>query len=164
MRIVFPLLAAALLACGGSSDPVPSADGEPNDTLGQATALTLGTPVVATISAPSTPSTTPNPPTPGDVDYYWFTVPPGGATVRFQTFDQGGVACDPVNEMVDTYVNVYDTAGSLVTWVDDGFAPYCEDFTVALAAGKNYVAIGGWPPASPNPWAPFTYTLKVTIP
>lgn len=140
------LLAAALSACsGGGGDQTPASD-EPNDTIAQATALTPGTPVIATISTES------------DVDWYKFTVPAGGANVRFQTFDEGGVTCDPNHGAVDPFIDVYDAATTFVAHDDDGgVPPFCEDLTVALPAGTNYVKVGGYPPV------PFNYMLKVTI-
>ncbi len=148
-------LATLLAACsgggGGGGDgggtPQATPEAEVNDTRAQANALTVGTPVKGTISAAS------------DVDWYAFTVPAGGANVRFQTFDAGGTACDPQHGGVDPFIEVYDAAGTFVDGADDnGLQPWCEDLTVALAAGTNYVMVGGWIPV------PFDYTLKVTIP
>jgi hypothetical protein len=119
--------------------------GEPNDTIGQATPMTVGTPIVGTISTES------------DRDVYSFTLPDGGATVRIRTFDGGGVDCDPTNEAVDTKIVVYDAAGAIVATSDDTPSLWCEDFAVALAAGTSYVEVGGWPPV------PFVYTLDVRV-
>jgi hypothetical protein len=141
------LLATALAACssGGGGDKAPTSD-EPNDTIAQATALTPGTPIIATISAES------------DSDFYKFTVPAGGGNVRFQTFDEGGVTCDPNHGAVDPFIEVYDAASTFLAANDDGgVLPFCEDLTVALPAGTSYVKVGGWPPV------PFNYLLKVTI-
>lgn len=139
---------ALLAACsGGGSDgpPPPPNPGEPNETFAQATQISIGTPVVATISAQFEP------------DYYKFTVPPGGANVRFQTFDSGGTACDPVNGRVDPFIDVFDGAQiSRGSDDDGGLPPWCEDLTVALPAGTNYVLVSGWNPT------PFVYTLKLT--
>lgn len=150
MRKILALVAAALVsACSGSSNDGAGGNanpGEPNDTIAQATQMALGTPIVGAISTPS------------DLDVHKLTVPTGGATVRIQTFDQGGVDCDPIDESVDTKVVVYDAAGSEVARSDDSGLIWCEDFEVALAAGTNYVEVSGWPPI------PFTYTLKVGIP
>jgi hypothetical protein len=145
-RTFLPLLAITLAACGSASSPAPVDPGEPNDTLAQAIALTIGTAATAVVSTAT------------DVDFYWFEVPAGGATVRLRTFDKGGTRCDPSGQAVDPYLEVYDGAGTLVGRDDDSVFSYCEDFTVALSAGKNYVKVGGWPPV------PFTYTLLVTIP
>jgi hypothetical protein len=119
--------------------------------MGTATQLTIGTAIQATISSGT------------EHDYYKFTVPAGGATVRVQTFDQGGTVCDPTNETVDTIVFVYDSSGALVDWFDDTtvnkvWQSWCEDFTVALPEGTNYLDVQGYPPT------PFVYTVKVTIP
>jgi hypothetical protein len=151
MKKIFAiLLAAGLAACSGGGDDdgatVTPSNGEPNDTMAQATLLTLDTPVSGTISARS------------DVDFYKFTVPAGGATVRFQTFDSGGTQCDPNFGNVDPFLEVYDPTQVFVDGDDDSFAPFCEDFSVALPAGLNYVMVGGWEPV------PFNYVLKVTIP
>jgi hypothetical protein len=141
------LLASLLLACGGDDgDPPPTDPNEPNDTLGEATPLTLGTPMLAAISSTS------------DLDHYAFTVPGGGANVRFQTFDAGGVECAPSQGNVDPYVEILDGDGVFVDFDDDTFPPFCEDVTVALGEGTNYVVVGGFPPV------PFAYTLRVTIP
>lgn len=139
-------LVALLAACGGGSDggsnPNP---GEPNDTFAQATPITPGTPLVATISAAN------------DFDFYSFTVPAGGRNVRFQTFDAGGTQCDPANENVDPWIEVFDGAQQSVDGDDDSFFPWCEDLTTFLPAGTNYVVVGGYAPY------PFVYTLRVTI-
>lgn len=149
-RILSVTTAALLAACGGSDDggggsPDP---GEPNGTFATATPLTPGTPmvVVATIT------------TLNDVDTFSFTVPTGGRSVRFQTFDAGGTQCDPVNGNVDPWVDVYDGGGSFLGGDDDGgLSPWCEDVTLSLPAGTNFVQVGGFAPV------PFVYTLKVTI-
>lgn len=142
---------ALLAACGGGSDappppPLPN-PGEPNETFETATPISIGTPVVATISEQLEP------------DYYRFTVPTGGATVRFQTFDAGGTACDPVNGGVDPRIDVFDGARGPLGFDDDGgLPPWCEDLTLTLAEGTNYVLVSGWNPT------PFVYTLKLTAP
>lgn len=146
-RILATGLVALLAACGGSDggggNPNP---GEPNETFAQATPLTPGTPMVATIAASN------------DADVYSFTVPTGGATVRFQTFDAGGTLCDPANGGVDPWIEVYTGSQSFVDGDDDsGVQPWCEDLTVSLPQGTNYVVVGGFPPY------PFVYTLRVTI-
>jgi len=155
MRTPLALLAAACaLACGGGGTPTPPLPnpGEPNDTILSAYAIPLGAPIVATASGET------------DFDFYSFTVPPGGATVRFQTFDDSGAACDPVNHLVDTFVDLYDAGGTRIAWSDDswvlpdGTHTFCEDFTHALPAGTQYVAVTGYPPY------PFVYTLVVSIP
>jgi hypothetical protein len=154
MKKTLALLAAACaLACGGSSSsPTLPNPGEPNDILAKATPLTLGTPIVATSSSET------------DFDFYAFAVPPGGAAVRFQTFDESGVSCDPINDLVDTYVELYDASGTRVARSDDSWVlpngprTRCEDFTFALPAGTSYVAVTGYPPY------PFVYTLVVSIP
>jgi hypothetical protein len=149
MKKILALVAAALVsACSGSKSDSGGGNtnpGEPNGTIAQATQMTLGTPIVGTVSTES------------DLDVYKFTVPTSGATVRIQTFDQGGVNCDPTNESVDTKVVVYDTAGNKVTESDDSGLIWCEDFNVTLGAGTNYVEVSGWPPI------PFVYTLKVNV-
>jgi hypothetical protein len=147
-RLPTLLLASALLACGGDDDEgLPDAN-EPNNTFATATPLTIGTPVVAAISPTS------------DVDYYVFAVPAGGASVRFQTFDSGGVACDPTHGNVDPVVGVFgdppDVNNPIIVSDDSGLPPWCEDVTVALAEGTNYVGVAGYPPE-------FRYTLSVTI-
>jgi len=150
MKKTFALAAAAFLAACGSDSSAPTQDSfEPNDTFAQATQITVGTPVVAIISSGS------------DYDYFKFTVPVGGASVRFQTFDQGGTTCDPANGNVDPYVRVYDASMNLAGADDDGgVAPFCEDVLVLLPAGTNYVLVESaliQPPV-------FAYTLQVTIP
>jgi hypothetical protein len=159
MKKTFALFAAAVVsACSGSSRdsttspaaPIAPNPGEPNETLATATPLTPGTPVVATISSGT------------DLDSYKFTVPSGGATVHFQTFDQGGTACDPAHAGVDPVVEVLDASGTSLWYEDDSPSvptaqPYCEDFTVHLDAGTNYVVVSGWEPF------PFVYTLKVDV-
>ncbi|HET8542087.1 MAG TPA: hypothetical protein VFL83_19575 [Anaeromyxobacter sp.] len=154
--------AAVVCACGGGKDSgSPAGDpnagdpnagepsaGEPNGSMVAATPLTLGTPVVATL------------PDVNDYDFYKFTVPARGATVHVQTFDQGGTGCNSV----DTYVEVYDStpvSDPIDAWVtdsDDTGINTCEDFTVTLPEGTNYVAISGWS------GFPFSYTVKVSIP
>jgi hypothetical protein len=147
-------VAAAVSACGASKDGGgPAAQpatgtAEPNDTIATATALTPGTPLVASL------------PDVNDYDFYKFPIPAGGATVRIQTFDRSGTSCSAV----DTYVEVYDPAATTslvdgyVTDSDDTGLGACEDFTVALPEGTNYVAVSGWL------GFPFDYTVKVTIP
>ncbi len=158
-RTVALLAAGCALACGGGGStggtrtyPNP---GEPNDTIAGATssrsAVALGTPIVATASGET------------DFDFYAFTVPPGGATVRFQTFDESGAACDPVDRLVDTFVELYDAGGVRLASSDDswvlpnGTRTQCEDFTFALPEGTSWVAVTGYPPY------PFVYTLVVSL-
>jgi len=140
-------LTALLGACGGSSEPPPPSSAEPNDTAAQASPLPLPATVAAGIATAS------------DVDWYAFTVPAGGASVRFQTFDSTGAACDPAGLNVDPFLAVYGGDGTTLLGGDDdgGLAPYCEDLTVALPAGTAYVMVGGIPPV------PFDYTLKLSI-
>jgi hypothetical protein len=141
MKKTFALAAAAFLAaCGGDSDSMAPDVGEPNDTFAQAMQIALGTPVVAQIATDT------------DMDFYKFTVPPGGAEIRFQTFDQGGAGCS----RVDTWVEVYDTTASWVDGQDDSLSNLCEVFTTLLPEGQNYVEVGGW-------FSPFAYTLKVSL-
>ncbi len=145
-----PLAAAALVACSGGSGASPAYPnpGEPNDTLAQATQLAPEAPILATSSSEA------------DYDFYAFAVPAGGATVRFQTFDETGATCNGV----DTFVELYDPAGQRLTWSDDSWAgpdgrgSRCEDFTFALPEGTAHVAVSGYPPY------PFVYTLVVSIP
>lgn len=140
-------LSAVLAACGGggSDGPPRNAEVEPNGTRDQATAIALDSMATGTIAAES------------DFDFFELTVPAGGASIRFQTFDSGGTACDPVNGLVDPYIAVYDAAGGLLGGDDDSGAPLlCEDLTVALPAGTAFVMVGGLDPT------PFAYTLKVT--
>lgn len=125
----------------------PASEAEPNGAIADATPIDLGDRVVATISSAA------------DQDFYAFTVPAGGADVLFQTFDAGGVACDPSGLAVDPTLDVYDGTGAPVAHATDGLAgELCPALTVTLAEGQNYVAVTGLPPV------PFTYTLKVTIP
>lgn len=125
----------------------PAVEEEPNETIGQATAIDVGDRVMATISSTA------------DADVYAFTVPAGGADVLFQTFDAWGVACDPTNLTVDPALDVYDGTGTLVAHVVDGSTGgRCPDASVRLLEGPNYVTVTGAAPV------PFTYTLKVTIP
>lgn len=138
---------AAAEACASGVCEVLPNPGEPNDTLGTATPIDLGTPVVASITSA------------GDKDFYAFTVPAGGATVRFETFDQGGTLCDPVFHGVDTIVEVFDGSGtSLGVWDDTVNKGTCEDFSLSLAEGTAYVLLTGYEPY------PFVYTLKVSVP
>jgi hypothetical protein len=144
-------LASLLVACGGSSAPaVPDhfAESEPNGTLALANAISLHSVVTGSITADT------------DLDFFKFTVPAGGASVRFRTFDSTGKACDPVAQGVDPYLAVYDSAGTLLAGADDTLTPptFCEDLTVALPAGTAYVMVGGYAPF------PFNYTLQVTGP
>jgi hypothetical protein len=139
-RTLALLVGFALASCGGDDGT------DPDGTPARATPLTIGTPVVGTISSAS------------DVDFYVFTIPAGGANVRFQTFDSGGVACDPANEYVDPYIKVFDANETLVAEADDVPPSLCEDLTVALAGGTSYVSVAGYQPY------PFDYTLSVTIP
>ncbi len=158
MKRTLAVVAAALLvaACGSGSDSAPSYPnpGEPNDTIQTATPMTPGTPVVATMGSAV------------DYDFYSFTVPQGGAYVRFQTFDESGVTCGTAGTYnIDTYVDVFDANGTPVGSADDtavigGSATYCEDYTPTnpLPAGTNYVAVSTYPGLPV-----FVYTLKVTI-
>ena len=156
MKKTLALLAVGCaLACGsgggGTTRDYPN-PGEPNDTLQTATPIDLGVPIVATASSET------------DFDFYSFAVPAGGATVRFQTFDESGKACDPVNHLVDTFVELYDASGKRIAWSDDswvlpdGTRTRCEDFTFAEPEGTQYVAVTGYPPY------PFVYTLVVSVP
>ena len=157
MKKTLAIAAATLLAaCGSGSDSSPSLPnpGEPNDTIATATPMTPGTPVVATMGSAV------------DYDFYAFTVPQGGAYVRFQTFDQSGVTCGaPGTYDIDTYLDVFDSGQNWVANSDDsavinGVSTYCEDYTTAnpLPAGTNYVAVSTYP-GLPE----FVYVLKVTI-
>jgi len=149
----FTVVAIALLsACGGGGEPGPANPDEPNDSVPEATPVGIGTPVVARIASAT------------DVDFYAFTVPAGGATVRFQTFDAGGVACDPTGAHVDPFIVVYDATPALRGSDDNsGVAPWCDDLTVvALPEGTSYVMIGGNPDASGA--TAFDYTLLITTP
>jgi len=87
-------------------------------------------------------------------------VPAGGATVHFQTFDEGGTACDPLGRG-DTIVEVFDASRTLLWYEDDSSVPsalpWCEDFSVPLAAGTHFAVVGGWGPF------PFNYTLRIEI-
>lgn len=154
-KLIAILMVAGLGACSGGSDDDGNIDvtpslGEPNGTLAQATQLTLGTPVSGTVA------------TRDDLDFYKFTIPAGGATIRVQTFDSGGVECDPDNGNVDTLVDVYDAFQAKVwdyeTDGEDQFAPFCEDFEVMLPEGVNYVMVNAWLPVPTN------YVLVVSIP
>lgn len=152
-KTLFTAAALVLLAACGSGDeapPPPSNPNEPNDTMTLATPVTIGSPVVGRIAAYE------------DVDFYVFTVPAGGATVRFQTFDAGGTQCDPSGQNVDPFLWVYEGNGAFVDGVDDGVAPFCEDLSVGLPAGQAYVMVGGNP--NLGGVTSFDYTLKVTIP
>jgi hypothetical protein len=148
------MLAALLAACGGggsasggSVGPTRYSEVEPNGNLAQANPISLDAVVAGTVTAID------------DLDFYQLTVPAGGASVRFQTFDSTGATCDPVNLGVDPMLAVYDSAGTLLTGADDnGLAPSCEDLTVALPAGTAYVMVVGYEPF------PFAYTLRVTRP
>lgn len=143
-------LAALLAACGGGGDGTPrTAEVEPNGTTAQATPVALEATITGTITAAS------------DSDFFSFTVPAGGATVRFQTFDAGGTACDPAGQAVDPFIAVYGAAGTsdLLGGDDDGGAPpLCEDLTLTLPAGTAYVMVGGLEPF------PFAYTLRLSTP
>ncbi len=140
MRKMPALMAAAVLvsACGGSKSSPPDR---------------AATPVLAVAGTIANDR---------QLDPYAFAVPAGGATVHFQTFDGGGTACDPVNQGVDTTVEVLDATGTSVWYEDDSVSvpsarPYCEDFTLALEGGAYTVVVGGWQPC------PFDYTLKVEL-
>jgi hypothetical protein len=145
-------LVALLSACGGNSTDTPagpsrSAEAEPNGTIAQANAVSLDAVVTGTISAAD------------DLDYFKLTVPAGGASVRFQTFDSTGKSCDPTGMAVDPMIAVFDSAGALLTGADDnGLAPFCEDLSVSLPAGVAYVMVAG------NAPFPFAYTLQVSSP
>ena len=151
LRLPALALAALLSACGGGSDapagPAHSAEAEPNGTTAQANPVSLAEVVTGTIT------------TVDDLDYFKFTVPAGGASVRFQTFDSTGKTCDPTGMSVDPMLAVYDSAGVLLTGADDnGLAPFCENLSVSLPAGAAYVMVAG------NPPFPFAYTLQVSSP
>lgn len=148
MQKALAVTAALALACGGSSGdsrtlPDP---GETNDTIEQSKPLP-GNPavIVATVARAD------------DYDFWQVAVPHGGATVRFQTFDEGGVDCDPVNGTVDTFLEVYDAGGTLLAWSDDSGVNLCEDLSLALPAGTSHVAVSGY-------LYPSVYTLEVTVP
>ncbi len=154
MKKTLALIAAVVMsACssGGDDDGTPNYPnpGEPNDSIGTATQMTPGIPVVATIS------------TEADYDFYKFTVPSGGATVNFQTFDSGGTSCDLGGNSVDPVVAVY--AATDLTYPeaqsDDSGINWCEDFNVTLPAGTNYVVVRAYPGVP----LPMIYTLKVNI-
>jgi len=145
-RVPTLLLAAALLACGGDDEGPPQDANEPNDAFAQATPLTIGTPLVAVIA------------TTADVDYYSFTVPAGGASVRFQTFDASGVTCQGnMDPIIGVFGDPPNESAPIAVSDDTGVPPLCEDLTVPLAEGTNYVGVAGW-----VAW--FRYTLSVTIP
>ncbi len=158
MRTTVALAAAAfLLACdsGSSSTPAYPDSREPNETLATAATIPVGEPISASVANGS------------DRDWYAFTVPAGGATVRFQTFDASGTACATTDaNPIDTCVDVSATTG--LGWptgssddsaIIDGARTRCEDFTVALPGGTSYVDVMGFPAT-----AAFAYTLMVTIP
>ncbi len=159
MNRTLAMVAAALLvaACDSGSDsgtPTNPNPGEPNDTIATATPMTPGTPVVATMGSAV------------DYDFYAFTVPQGGAFVRFQTFDQSGTTCGTQGTYnIDTYLDVFDVNQTHVGQDDDsavinGLPTYCEDYTPPnpLPAGTNYVAVSTYPGLPV-----FVYTLNVTI-
>lgn len=132
---------------GGSPSTADLTAGEPNGARETATQLTSGTPVVASLPV-------------GDYDFYKFTVPAGGATVHVQTFDEGGTGCASIDTDVEVYDSspVVDPADAWVMESDDTGIGTCEDFTVDLPAGTNYVAVSGWSNFQ------FNYTVKVTVP
>jgi hypothetical protein len=154
-KTLAPVTAAVLCACGGSSGSSssdgganPQGQGEPNGTYQTATALAFGTPVIATLSSGD------------DYDYYAFTVPANGTTVRFQTSQEDGTAC-PTSGMVDPILEVYDGTGTTSVWYADDSPDntnLCPEFAVVLDAGTNYVAVSGW---EPYPW---NYRLEVKLP
>jgi len=136
MKRTYALTCVALLAaCGGDES-----SGDGNDSIADAASLTLGVPVQGVIANDR------------DRDFFRFTVPSGGA-VGFQTFDQFGT-CGTQSGPVDTYLQIYNGAETLVRTED--FFGGCENFSLPLAAGTNYVAVGGR--------TQLAYTLLVTGP
>ena len=142
----------ALAGCGGGGGGGgggPSEVAEPNNDQTQATALAL----------PGTASQVIG--TEDDEDWYRITVPAGGATVRIRTRDASGTTCNNV----DTAVLVLSGTGTLLAIEDDTPVPTCEDFTVPVPEGTNYIVVGGFPstPVCSSCRIPFAYSLEVSI-
>jgi hypothetical protein len=139
------LACAVLAGCsGGDDDEGPRGVTGNND---PSTAAALSIPGTA-VSALANDS---------EYDFYRVTIPAGVTSINIQTFDQGGTVCDPQNENVDTYVEVYDASSTFITSSDDSGSFWCEDFNVTVVPGAvYYVVLSGYPPY------PFTYTVKVS--
>lgn len=136
--------AIALAACssGGDSDPGPPYDGEPNDSPALATPIPVGTPFLASIASLA------------DVDYYSFTVPAGGAHVHVETLDSSGAGC----YLIDTFVELYSSVGTLLDWDDNGGPDNCSDLYLWEPQGTYYVAVmGGYSPPA------FPYVVRITV-
>jgi hypothetical protein len=142
----------ALTACAGGGEEGGS--NPPVDPRANATAIAIGASAVGTIS------------TEAEKDWFKFTAPAGGATIRVETFDSGGVTCCGTPGVsvcpseawtVDPVIQVQNAAGAILSSDDDsGVPPFCAALTVAVPEGTNYVIVTGIPPL------PFDYTLKLT--
>ncbi|MCK6547814.1 DVUA0089 family protein, partial [Myxococcota bacterium] len=97
-----------------------------------------------------------------DVDYYRVTVPAGATGVlSAATIDAwDGTLCASNN--VDTYITIYDAAGTTLASNDDiSFSDYCSSTSATgLAAGDYYVAVSASPFAAITT---FAYSVRVTL-
>jgi hypothetical protein len=143
MRRSIAFLGLVLVAaCGGSDSP--SGDGvggatPNNNTFETATPITLNTQVTASM------------PSALDVDYFSFTVPTGGRTVRIQAFDSTGTACSSP----DTSVILFNSSRTAIGNADTGGA--CPDRTWTLPAGSYFIQVQLLYPGTG------TYIVKTTI-
>jgi hypothetical protein len=147
MRKLFLILAAVASVACSEDTPTPNpyvvGEIEPNDTIATATQIPTDTTVVAALG------------TGADLDYYAFTVPAGGATIRIQTFDSSGADC----LAIDPYVTVYNSAFNVIAYdLQSSGLGYCYDATLTLSTGGAYYVS-----VSTSSGAAFPYDVVVSI-
>jgi hypothetical protein len=91
---------------------------------------------------------------PEDIDYYVFTVPPGGAIVDFEVFDASGVTCDTIDSIIALFAADQTT---MIDLDDDGGINGCSYLSADLPAGTYYIGVAGHYPDS------FDYVLDVSV-
>ena len=149
-RTIVLFACVALAACGDPELPIPAdpgggggggGGGDPTPTNGSiATAATiaLDTQVAETRTSVF-----------GD-DYFSFVVPAGGRTVRIQTFDSSGTACESPGTEITLYSASQTSLGV------SGWPHTCPDATWNLEAGTYYVKVIAYYPGTG------TYLLRTT--
>jgi hypothetical protein len=139
-QLLLVIAVAVLSSCSGSDDTPAIPDGEPNDTVAVATAITPDVPFVASIYSYA------------DLDFYRIDVP-ATSWVRIQTFDASGTACNGI----DTSLDLYEPSGAHVDLDNNSGIGGCEDYLAWRASGPYYVAVRGVSPDA------FAYAIRVTI-
>jgi Carboxypeptidase regulatory-like domain/Calx-beta domain len=120
------LLSGVFITLDAQSCPI--AESEPNNTFANADV----SPVQITYNTNIAGSITPV----GDMDRFRVTVPTT-QIVKFETFDSTGTAC----AVIDTFIRVYNSAGTQIGIDDDGGINSCSLLNISLAAGTHYLQV-----------------------